>query len=202
MKRKTLFLLLLLAFFSLPATGVYKRALTTPNASKDEVHDVNNEQKIAGNSAELELGNNIVIVKNTSDERIIKLEQFLKYHSSPLAEHAEFIVNTADKYGLDWRWVVAISGVESAFGKNIPYNSYNAYGWGNGKIYFDSWEDSIETVSKTLKERYVNRGADTIAKVGPIYAPPTPSWSNKVSFFINKIDAFAPLTSKNLAFAL
>ena len=89
----------------------------------------------------------------------------------------------------DWigEWVPAISGVESTFGKQIPYNSYNAYGWVNGDYSFKSWPDSIQVVSKTLKNNYIDKGAISIARISKIYAPPSKTWGSKVEYFEGKI---------------
>ena len=122
------------------------------------------------------------------DYRVIILRKYLESHNSPLTDSAEHFVAFADKYQLDWRMVAAISGVESTFGKRIPKNSYNAYGWANGDYYFESWEDSIEVVSKTLREKYYNRGATTINLIARRYAPPSSSWAWKVTYFMEKID--------------
>lgn len=122
------------------------------------------------------------------DYRVITLKKYLEIHNSPLTDSAEHFVAYADKYQLDWRMVAAISGVESTFGKRIPKNSYNAYGWNNGNYYFESWEDSIEVVSKTLRQKYYNRGAVTINQIARRYAPPSTSWAWKVEYFMNEID--------------
>lgn len=122
------------------------------------------------------------------DPRVEALENFLNSHNSPLAKHADKFIEVADTYGLDWRLIPAISGVESTFGKNIPKNSYNAYGWANGKYSFTSWEESIETVGKTLKEKYIDRGALSINRIARRYAPPSSSWAWKVKFFMTKIE--------------
>jgi hypothetical protein len=98
-------------------------------------------------------------------------------------------VTYADVNGLDYRLVPSISGVESTFGKHIPFNSYNAYGWANGNYSFTSWEDSISHVSETLKKSYIDKGAPSIAKIARRYAPPSTTWGNKVSYFIGKIDS-------------
>ncbi|MGB9911094.1 MAG: hypothetical protein ACPLKP_00585 [Microgenomates group bacterium] len=121
------------------------------------------------------------------DFRASSLEKFLKQYRSPLAKYASVFVETADKYQIDWRLVPAITGVESSFGKHIPFGSYNAYGWNNGNYYFSSWEESIEIVTKTLKEKYINRGLDTPQKIAPVYAPPSSTWGSKVNYFIKKI---------------
>lgn len=122
------------------------------------------------------------------DYRIVILKKYLESHNSPLTDHASHFVTYADKYQLDWRMVAAISGVESTFGKRIPKNSYNAYGWANGNYYFESWEDSIEIVSKALRKKYYDRGAKTINQIARRYAPPSSSWAWKVEFFMNEID--------------
>jgi hypothetical protein len=123
-----------------------------------------------------------------NDTRVTTLRKYLASHSSPLVDYADEFVATADKYDLDWRLVPAISGVESTFGKNIPKNSYNAYGWANGDFNFASWEDSIEVVSKALRTKYIDRGAPSINKIARRYAPPSSSWAWKVKFFMSKIE--------------
>jgi hypothetical protein len=123
------------------------------------------------------------------DNRTQILKDYLDQFNSPLAEYAEEFVGAADAYELDWRLLAAISGVESTYGKFIPRNSYNAYGWNNGDYAFQSWEDSIWTVTEALKEKYVNRGANTVDKIGRIYAPPSPFWSGRVKRIMAKINS-------------
>jgi len=125
------------------------------------------------------------------DSRVTQLAAYLESHNSPLAPYSKVFVEKADEYGLpDWKLVPAIAGVESTFGKAIPKGSYNAYGWANGKYSFESWEESIDVVSKTLKEKYIDRGADTVEKIAPIYAPPSKTWAGNVKFFMSKIESY------------
>jgi len=144
---------------------------------------------VAGASAQIKTREN----SGSADYRVITLENYLESHNSPLAPHSAYFIQTADKYGLDWRLVPAITGVESTFGKRIPYNSYNAYGWANGAYSFDSWDESIDVVSKSLREKYIDRGATTINEISRIYAPPSSTWAGNVKFFMKKIDPL-PLT--------
>jgi hypothetical protein len=123
-----------------------------------------------------------------SDFRVDNLRNYLESQRSPLAEYSEDFVAYADEYDLDYRLVPAITGVESTFGKRIPAGSYNAYGWANGGFYFDSWQGSIEHVSASLRTKYIDKGAETISKIGRRYAPPSSTWSGKVKFFMEKID--------------
>ena len=132
--------------------------------------------------------------EKTPDLRIFKLANFLEKHRSPLATYAPFFIQKADEYSLPWSLVAAIAGVESTFGKAIPYNSFNAYGWANGQYYFQNWQESIEVVSKMLKLKYINRGATSIEAIARIYAPPSQTWAGKVRFFMEKIENYSSKT--------
>lgn len=154
---------------------------------------------------ELEAGSSAAskIHQKAEDERIIKLHSFLDKHNSPLAPYAAVFIEKADEYHMpDWKLVPAITGVESTFGKQIPAESYNAYGWVNGKYAFKSWEDSIDVVTKTLKEKYINRGLTTPETMSPVYAPPSTTWAGKVRFFMNQIDLSVVSKVDSLAFTL
>ncbi|KKQ43040.1 MAG: hypothetical protein US60_C0008G0007 [Microgenomates group bacterium GW2011_GWC1_37_8] len=122
------------------------------------------------------------------DNRVSKLSDFFENYKSPLAPFSDEFIYWADYYNLDWRLIPAISGVESTFGKNIPKSSFNAYGWANGNYKFTSWENSIEIVAKTLREKYYNQGANNIDRIAKRYAPPSHTWAWKVKFFMEKID--------------
>ena len=122
------------------------------------------------------------------DYRVYTLRKFLNKYNSPLTPYSLEFITQADYYGLDWRMVPAISGVESTFGKRIPAGSYNAYGWANGKYSFKSWPDSIQIVSQALIEKYMDKGATSIAKIAKRYAPPSSTWGTKVNYFVGKID--------------
>lgn len=130
---------------------------------------------------------------NSFDYRVKNLTNFLARYNSPLASYASDFVNFADQYGLDYRLVPAISGTESTFGKHIPYKSFNAYGWANGEYKFTSWPNSIQIVSSTLREKYIDKGAPTISKIARRYAPPSTTWGGHVKYFVGKIDVL-PLT--------
>jgi hypothetical protein len=75
------------------------------------------------------------VEEKTTDSRVRILKAYLEQYNSPLVTHAQDFVEIADKYNLDWKLVAAISGVESTFGQQIPYESFNGWGWG---IYGDN----------------------------------------------------------------
>ena len=127
------------------------------------------------------------------DSRGEILRSFLLEYDSPLAPFASDFVESADRYSLDWRLVASIAGLESTFGNRIPYNSYNAWGWGvygDNVIRFSSWPDGIETISKGLRERYLRDLPQSDPYViGPTYAA-SPTWAQRVSYFMARMEDF------------
>lgn len=128
-----------------------------------------------------------------TDNRVRILKDYLIKQNSPLVDSAKTFVEEADKNKLDWKLVVSISGLESSFGKRIPVNSYNGWGWGvygNNVIRFSSWDEAIRTVSRGLRENYMNKwGAKDIYSIGRIYAA-SPTWAQRVIYFMNNLEKF------------
>lgn len=123
------------------------------------------------------------------DIREQKLAAYLGKHNSPLAYYAKEFIIQADENGFDYRLLPAIAGVESTFCKRYIVGTYNCWGWGVGKIPFESWGHGINKISDSLGEKYIGRGAKTVEQIGKIYCPPThESWSRNVRFFMNEID--------------
>ncbi|MCL4354798.1 hypothetical protein M1349_05040 [Patescibacteria group bacterium] len=142
----------------------------------------------------------MVIPETREDHRVKILKDFLKAQDSPLAEYADVFVRNADKYNLDWKLVAAISGTESSFGLAYPNGTYNGWGWGiygNNMHYFTSWEDGIETISKGLREQYMDKwGAQDVYGIGKFYAS-SPTWAEHTIHFMNRIDEFALRNPEN-----
>lgn len=145
-------------------------------------------------------GNSISNTKfHTLDPRILAMNKFLKNYHSPMASHADTFVKEADRNGLDWRLLVSISGVESAFGNLIPTNSNNAWGWrginGNdaGWSMFSSWEDAIVHITERLATGYGT--TITPFEMEATYCPPcgrNPAhvWANGVTNYMNQLSYY------------
>jgi len=91
----------------------------------------------------------------TDDARPIIISKYLEKYQSPMAPYADLIVETSDKYGLDWRLLVAIAQQESNLGKKAPSNSYNAWGWGVhslGTLRFQAGNKVLKQSPKVLKK--------------------------------------------------
>lgn len=126
------------------------------------------------------------------DKKAEILASYLAAHNSPLQYHAQDFIDAANTYNLDWRLVPAISGVESTFGKFIP-GGYNGWGWGvygDQAIFFNSWTEAIYTISKGLRENYIDRGYTEPYSMNRIYAASN-SWGSKVSYFMQDIEEYA-----------
>ncbi|GIW62669.1 MAG: hypothetical protein KatS3mg090_0495 [Patescibacteria group bacterium] len=125
------------------------------------------------------------------DARSANLKKFIRkyYPESPLYDLSDKIVEISDKYGLDYRLLVAIAMQESNLCKRIPVDSHNCWGWG---IYgdtvtrFSSYEEGLETVARGLKLNYVDKGYNTIYSIMRKYNPSSNgSWGNAVlKFFL------------------
>ncbi len=135
----------------------------------------------------------------TIDPRVVALNKFLYDYHSPMTNNAETFIKEADKYGLDWRLLPSISGVESAFGNLIPAGTHNGWGWrginGNdaGWSIFASWDDAIIHITQRLALGY---GTDlTPYDIEPTYCPPCAAnpahaWANGVQRFMIQLQYY------------
>lgn len=127
------------------------------------------------------------------DARAEIVKQYLADRDSPLAPYASFIVETADKYSLDYRLITAIAQKESGLGRAMPSeNCNNAWGYGihsEGTLCFDTWEEGIETVSKGLKENYLDQGYITVEQIMKKYAHPlSTTWAEGVAQYMSQME--------------
>jgi hypothetical protein len=133
------------------------------------------------------------------DPRVLALSEFLSDYNSPMQPYAEVFITEADKHGLDWRLLVGISGVESAFGNIIPTDTHNGWGWrginGNedGWSVFPSWEDAIIHITERMAVGY---GTNlTPFDIESTYCPPCGRaighpWANGVTRFMNEMQYY------------
>lgn len=126
------------------------------------------------------------------DKKAVILASYLRKYNSPMQESAQDFIDASNTYNLDWKLVPAIAGVESTFGKFIP-GGYNGWGWGvygTQAIFFNSWRDAIFTVSKGLRENYLDRGYNNPYSMNKIYAA-SPTWGSRVDYFMKDLEKFA-----------
>jgi len=122
------------------------------------------------------------------DERVVKMHLVLEEYNSPMAGYEQELIEAAEKYNLDWTLMAAIAGTESSFGRRMPANCVNPYGWGiygNNRLCFESFVDAANTVSQGLGERYNTTSLATIAATYNKVS--TSGWLAHTTFFVNKI---------------
>lgn len=126
------------------------------------------------------------------DARAEIIKQYLERYESPLVPYSETIVQTAERYSLDFRLLVAIAQQESNLCKKIPPESHNCWGWGihsKGTLLFEDYETAIDTVSKGLKEKYIDRGYTTPEEIMSKYTPSSPgTWAAGVNQFLGDME--------------
>lgn len=105
-----------------------------------------------------------------------KIDAYFAKYNLPLAGHGETFVNAAEKYGLPWNFLPSIAMAESTGCKFIIPKTNNCFGWGSGKIKFQSIDESIEVIAKNLSgnnpdtaRHYADKDIDGILKK---YNPP------------------------------
>lgn len=127
----------------------------------------------------------------SADARTEILRQYMEEHASPLAPYAELVVETADKYSLDFRLITAIARQESNICRIIPPESFNCWGWGihsKGSLGFTSFPEGIEEVSKGLRNEYLNKDYSTIEKIMSKYTPQSNgSWAVGVNAYMTEM---------------
>ncbi len=124
----------------------------------------------------------------SADARPQIVKKYLISYSSPLVPYADLIIQTADKYSIDFRLIASIAQQESNLCKVIPPGSYNCWGWGihsKGTLGFASFQEGIETVSKGIREEYLDKGYTTVEDIMSKYTPQSNgSWANGVNQFM------------------
>lgn len=131
----------------------------------------------------------------SGDARVSIVASFLERHDSPLTpydHYARALVESADRYNLDYRLLPAIMMQESNLCKNAPAGANNCLGFGihaRGTLGFDSFEASFDRAARELKERYVDIGLDTPEKIMTKYTPSsTGSWAFSVNQWIVEME--------------
>lgn len=87
-------------------------------------------------------------LEKARQEKAQKIDTYFHSRSMPLEGHGMQFVLVAEKYGLPYNFLPAISVRESSGGKR--YINNNPFGWGSAKIKFSSFNEAIEVVGKNL----------------------------------------------------
>lgn len=101
-----------------------------------------------------------------SDVTTASLDSYLS--RTPLAGNGYVLLGFGRDYNVDPRFVVALAGAETGFGRNITWGSNNAWNWGwnsgNPKNSpFISLAYGIQVVTSGARRLYLNQGRTTTA---------------------------------------
>lgn len=120
----------------------------------------------------------------TGSARVVALENYLHKKNSYLADYAQLIVDLSDQYGVDYRLLVAISGVESSYCQ-VNFRPYNC--WGYGRFSWSSPEDGIRGYMAEMNKGYFSQGRRTVETIAQKYNPWPDNWTKKVYLHWNQI---------------
>jgi len=176
----------LFSLFSLKKNDIVKKEFDNVNLITSPKSGVSVYASLPGNIP------SVTDFIESADARPQIVKGYLQNYRSPLLPYANFIVQTADKYSIDFRLITAIAQQESNLCKIIPPGSYNCWGWGihsKGTLGFSSFEEGIETVSMGLRQEYLDKGYSTIEDIMSKYTPQSNgSWSHGVSLFMSEME--------------
>jgi hypothetical protein len=183
----------LLTFFSIIAPIIMVISVSLLYSSltqKNSLVALNGNPKVAFAALPAASGTfKVSIVQKDARKTIVK--EFFKKYKSDLLAYSDEVVDSADKYGLDYRLIPAIAMEESTGCRNAPKNSYNCWGFGiYGKkvTKFDNYSQAIDTVTKTLANQYKANGLETPEQIMTRYTPGSNgSWAKGVTNFMNQL---------------
>lgn len=112
------------------------------------------------------------------------ITKVLQANNSPLVDSVDSFISACANYQIDCYLLPSITRLESSYGQITHPNSHNPFGWGGGYIMFSTWGDAIDTVGKTLRSNYIDKGASDVYEIGKIYAE-SPTWAVRVERFMN-----------------
>ncbi len=120
-------------------------------------------------------------------EEVRKIRRYFNRYHLPLAKYADEFVESAHRYGVDWKLLPAIGFIESTGGKFACGNgSHNAFGWHSCKKHFRSYKESIDFISKNLAGKHPSTAryyrGKSVRGVLEAYNPPSvvPDYADKV----------------------
>lgn len=124
------------------------------------------------------------------DVRAVKLGRWFEQKKCPPINLTliDSYIESADKYGIDYRLLPAISMQESTCLKHYPPQTNNPYGWASARVGFDSLPAAIDFVTDKLANGHYYAGK-TLTKKLNAYNP-NPEYAPKIIKFMNDIENY------------
>ena len=118
------------------------------------------------------------------DFRIARLEAFFQNYNCPKPRYVSAYLRAADQYGLDYRLLPAVSLRETGCGAAERNN--NRWGYHPGRQAFNSVQEGIEFMARTLTEGLYYRGKPLHQKL--LTYNPRPAYPGEVKRIMQEID--------------
>ncbi len=134
------------------------------------------------------------------EEMAHKIDNYFYDKHVPLAGHGMKLVTEADKNGIPLTLVASMGFIESTGCKFIIPSTHNCFGWGSGKIHFDSVDHAIEVISWNLGGHNPNTAKHYKGKeledIILTYNPPEadPQYKAKILGVMNAIESYEAKT--------
>lgn len=137
---------------------------------------------------------------NLMDFRAYVFNEYFRANNSPLYGTGEIFVRYCDRYAAprDCIMTVAIARAETDLCKyHNSASYYNCWGYGGGpghRIYFNSWEQSIERVTRALAQAYGYEYMIDPRKMERRFCglePGCTGWGKRVIFHMDNINDFS-----------
>jgi hypothetical protein len=179
----TLIVTLLSSYFYLET---HSRALQVDQTNQQAqiAASSNPEAQVMGVESNLEL----------EDARAQIISNFLQKYNSPLKPYDQYgtmLVEIADRYSLDFRFLPAVMMEESNLCKNIPEGTYNCLGFGihsRGTLGFENYEAGFERAARELRANYVEQGRIQVSEIARKYTASVDKWTNSVNQWMAEME--------------
>lgn len=189
MKKSFIFLVWFLCCLGSVAAGVITFYLTKQEHPVLTINPSQTSLAVANQDLlDLAPSQGIQTALEVDDARPQIVANFLERHSSPLQPsdyYGRVLVETADRYGIDFRLLPAIAMQESNLCKSIPPGSHNCLGFGihsRGTLGFESYEAGFDRAARELKKNYIDQGRTTPEEIMAKYTPSSNgSWAVSVN---------------------
>jgi hypothetical protein len=155
---------------------------------------------LTNDNTTVEISDSVITTQEKEDlkNQAAKVDAFFESHDAPLEGYGMKFVVEANKNGIDWRLLPAIAMRETTGGKQAcknPKAPNNNFGWSSCKKGFDSVDQSIEHISKTLSGNNSSsihyKDGMTTVQILKKYNPDSivPGYSKQVIKIMKTIDA-------------
>lgn len=122
--------------------------------------------------------------KPSPDPRFVRLERFFRHYRCPAPQYAFEYIRAADRYGLDYRILPALSIRETQCGLTETQN--NRWGYHSGRQGFSSIEAGINFMARQLADRPPYKGKTLREKLWSYN--PLPDYPAEVAWIMRQIE--------------